>query len=75
MLKTKLFVLVELEDLPFTTPDYIFNLQNWKPRLFSVHRKGPGIKDDDTSWNDYSYEPLESVNPSTTTGLFLPMLN
>ena len=62
-------VAVELEDLPFTTPDYIFNIQSWKPRLYSSHRKGPDVKDDDSSWNNYSYEPIESIKTSITTGM------
>lgn len=63
-------IVVELEDLPFTTPDYISSLASWMPRLYSTHRKGPAIKDDDTSWNDYSYEPLEEVKPSSTNSMF-----
>ena len=66
-------ITVELEDIPFTTPDYIFNLKSWVPRLYSNNRRGPDVKDDteDSSWsNNYSYEPLESVEPSTSNGTF-----
>ena len=70
-LKHVIVFIVELEDLPFTTPDYIFNLKNWMPRLYSCHRKGPdAVKHDDNSWNDQSYEPIETVNPSATDGRF-----
>lgn len=71
---TIIIIVVELGDIPFTTPDYIFNLQSWKPRLYSSNRKGPGVKDDDSLWNNYSYEPIESVKTSTTTGMLCHIL-
>lgn len=69
VVKLVTMLVVELEDIPFTTPDYIFNLKSWMPRLYSCHRKGPDVKDEDISWDDYSYEPVETVTSSTTNGM------
>jgi len=68
---------VELEDLPFTIPDYISNLSSWMPRLYSIHRKGPDsdAKDDDSAWSNYSYEQLESVKLSSTNGIIMSYIH
>lgn len=58
-------VTVELEDLPFTTPSYVFDLKKWTPRLYSSLSAGSEVKEVDP-WTEYSYEPMDSLKSSNS---------
>lgn len=64
---------MELEDLPFTTPSYIFNLKKWTPRLYSGSKAGSEVKDI-SPWTDYSFEPLDNLKSSSRTSKYCCVL-
>ncbi|XP_065883407.1 uncharacterized protein [Dysidea avara] len=58
---------MELEDLPFTTPNYIFNLKKWTPRLYSSRSRAGSEVKDVSPWTEYSYEQVDNLKSSNST--------